>query len=189
MSHSYVASKEKKGFTTRELALIAMFSAVISVCSWISVPVQVPFTLQTFGVFCAVLILGGRNGLFSILVYILLGLIGLPVFAEFSGGVSALMSPSGGYIWGFIFIAAIYWSAGRLFGEHMVSKIIALIIGMTVCYVFGTAWFMYIYTKQTGTVTLLQALKWCVFPFIPFDLIKMALAVAVSERVKKYARN
>ena len=79
------ASQSRRAFTTKEMVLTAMLTAVMAVCSWISVPAEIPFTLQTFAVFCAVGLLGGRNGLFSILVYILLGAIGIPVFAGPSG--------------------------------------------------------------------------------------------------------
>ena len=85
MSENSITIK-KKLFTTKELVLTAMLAAVIAVCAWISIPATVEFTLQVFGVFCALEILGGRNGFFAILVYILLGAVGLPVFAHFTGG-------------------------------------------------------------------------------------------------------
>lgn len=170
-------------FNTREIVFIAMFAAVMAVCSWISVPTVVPFTLQTFGVFCAVSILGGRNGFFAILVYILLGAVGLPVFAGFSGGLSSLVSPASGYIWGFLVMALIYWGAEKFFGDKLYVQIPALVIGLAMLYVFGTVWFMYV-TKASFA----YGFSVCVVPFIAFDLAKMACAVLISGRVRKYAK-
>ena len=90
---------------TYDLAYIAIFAVLIAICSWISIPAAVPFTLQTFGVFIAVGVLGGKRGSLSVLVFILLGAIGIPVFANFSGGIGVLAGPTGGYIIGFLFSA------------------------------------------------------------------------------------
>lgn len=189
MSENSITIK-KKLFTTKELVLTAMLAAVIAVCAWISIPatVEVEFTLQVFGVFCALEILGGRNGFFAILVYILLGAVGLPVFAHFTGGLSAITGTTGGYIVGFLFIGLVYWAAEAFIGKHIAVRIAAMLIGLVICYAFGTAWFMFVFTRTNGAVTLMQALKWCVFPFIPFDLAKMALALLIANRVKKYAK-
>ncbi|MCM1314150.1 MAG: biotin transporter BioY [Prevotella sp.] len=173
----------RKFLTTREMVLIAMFSAVIAVCSWISVPTTIPFTLQTFGVFSTMNILGGKKGFFAILVYILLGAVGMPVFSGFSAGISALMSYSGGYIWGFLFLALVYWFAEKFSGRKLIVQVISLIIGMMVCYLCGTLWFMYV-TKST----FLYGLSACVVPYVLFDALKLILALFVSERVKKYVR-
>ena len=80
---------------TYDLVYIAVFAVVMAVCSWISIPAQVPFTLQTFGVFMAVGVLGGKRGTLAVLVYVLLGAVGVPVFAGFSGGIGALL----GHFW------------------------------------------------------------------------------------------
>ena len=90
---------------TYDLAYIAIFAVLIAICSWISIPMTVPFTLQTFGVFMAVGVLGGKRGSLAVLVYILLGVIGVPVFAGFSGGLGILLNNTGGYIIGFLFSA------------------------------------------------------------------------------------
>ena len=173
----------KSLFSTRELVLIAMMAALMAVCSWISIPTTVPFTLQTFAIFCALGLLGGRNGTFSVLVYILLGAVGLPVFSGFSGGLSALTSYSGGYITGFIFLALTYWAAEKFIGDILPVRIGALIVGLAICYAFGTAWFMYV--TKSG---LKYSLSACVLPFIPFDAAKMVLAVIITSRLKKYVR-
>ena len=94
---------------TTDIAFIAMFSAILAVCSWISIPAAVPFTLQTFGVFLAVGVLGGKRGTLTVLTYILMGMIGVPVFAGFSGGIGCLLGSTGGYIIGFLFSAIFMW--------------------------------------------------------------------------------
>ena len=101
-------------FTTRELAFTGICSALLAVCSWISVPTLVPFTFQTFGIFCTLELLGGKKGFFAILVYLLLGAIGMPVFAEFSSGLSVILGTTGGYLIGFLFMAMIYYFSEKI---------------------------------------------------------------------------
>ena len=93
---------------TYDLAYIAIFAVLIAICSWISIPMTVPFTLQTFGVFMAVGVLGGKRGSLAVLVYILLGVIGVPVFAGFSGGLGILLNNTGGYAMGTIWFMVVY---------------------------------------------------------------------------------
>ncbi|MEG1243616.1 MAG: biotin transporter BioY, partial [Oscillospiraceae bacterium] len=151
---------EKKHLKTIEIVYIALFATIMAVCSWISIPATVPFTLQTFGVFCAVGLLGGKRGTISVAVYILLGFIGVPVFAGFSGGIGVLFGATGGYIIGFIFSALIYWLTTKMFGQKTVVMAIAMFLGLLGCYAFGTAWFMMIYAKTTGAIGLATALGW-----------------------------
>ena len=175
--------------STKEIVLTAMFTAIITICAWISIPIgPISFTMHTFAVFCAVCILAGRNSFFSVLTYLLLGAVGLPVFAGFKGGIGVLVNTTGGYLLGFLLIPLIYLVAEKIFGNSLAVRIISLIIGLAVCYAFATAWFMFVYTRNVGAVTIGKAMKWCVTPFVPFDLIKLALAFVVSDRVKKYAK-
>ena len=170
---------------TYDLVYIAVFAVVMAVCSWISIPAQVPFTLQTFGVFMAVGVLGGKRGTMAVLVYVLLGAVGVPVFAGFSGGIGALLGNSGGYIIGFIFSALVMWAFEKFLGRKPVVQIISMIVGLIVCYAFGTAWFMVAYTRSTGAVGLMAVLGWCVFPFIIPDLIKIVVALGLTKSLKK----
>ena len=82
--------------STRKLAYTALMAVVLCICSWITVPFAVPFTMQTFAVFCSLLLLGGKLGTLSIGVYILLGMVGLPVFSGFRGGIGHIIGPTGG---------------------------------------------------------------------------------------------
>ena len=96
-------------FKTIDMVYIAVFAVLIAICSWISIPTTVPFTLQTFAVFLAVGVLGGKRGSLSVLIYILLGAVGIPVFAGFSGGFGVLLGQTGGYIVGFLFSALLMY--------------------------------------------------------------------------------
>lgn len=188
MAENAGANITKSKITTKELVLMALMSVIIAVCSWISIPTTVPFTLQTFGVFMAVGLLGGKRGTISVLVYILLGAVGIPVFAGFSGGIGVLFGTTGGYIVGFLLSGLVYWALTAALGEKLPIMIIAMVLGLTVCYAFGTAWFMIVYAKNTEAVGLMTALGWCVFPFIIPDCIKIALAIVLSKQLKKYVK-
>ena len=177
--------RKTKGFQAIDLAYVAVCAALMAVCSWISIPATVPFTLQTFAVFCSLGLLGGRRGTAAILVYLLLGALGVPVFAGFSGGIGILFGTTGGYLLGFILMGLVYWLGERLSMDSRNIRIISMILGLLLCYAFGTAWFMFVYARQTGAIALGTALAWCVVPFILPDLVKMALALLLSGRLRK----
>lgn len=168
------------------MAYIAIFAVLMAICSWISIPMAVPFTLQTFGVFMAVGVLGGKRGSLAVLIYILLGAIGVPVFAGFSGGIGVILNTTGGYIVGFLFSALVMWAMEALLGRKPVVQIISMVVGLIVCYALGTAWFMVVYARNTGAVGLGTVLGWCVIPFIIPDLVKIALAFVLSRKIRKY---
>ena len=105
--------------------------------------------------------------------------------AVVSGGIGILFGTTGGYIIGFLFTGLLYWLITHFFGEKLPVMILALVLGLAVCYTFGTAWFMIVYAKNSGSVGLLTALGWCVFPFILPDCVKMALAILIGKRLPK----
>ena len=173
---------------TRDLTYIALFAVLMAVCAWITIPMTVPFTLQIFAVFAALATLGGRRGTYAVAVYLLLGAVGLPVGAGFQGGLGWLLGTTGGYIAGFLCIALIYWLITAKLGESLPVKAVACVLGLLVCYVFGTIWFMAVYARSTGPVGIMTALGWCVFPYVVPDLLKLVLAVTLSQRVKGFLR-
>ena len=140
---------------TLNLVYIAMAAAFLAVCSWISIPSiasMVPFTLQTFAVFVIVGLLGGRRGTLSILVYIMLAAVGVPVLSGFRGGLAALAGPTGGYIIGFLFTALIM-SLFRVVSKKAPATwlmVLSMVLGIAVCYLFGTLWFCLIYISDSG---------------------------------------
>ena len=170
---------------TLDMVYIAVFAVLIAICSWISIPTVVPFTLQTFAIFLSVGVLGGKRGTLAVLVYILLGLMGIPVFAGFSGGIGVLAGNTGGYIMGFLLSALVMWAMEKILGRKLWVLALSMIIGLFVCYAFGTAWFMIVYTRNTGAVGLASVLGWCVVPFLIPDFIKIALAFILSKRLEK----
>ncbi|WP_418404374.1 biotin transporter BioY [Blautia sp.] len=171
---------------TYDIVYIAVFAVIMAICSWISIPAAVPFTMQTFGVFIAVGVLGGKRGSLSVLVFILLGAIGIPVFANFSGGIGVLAGPTGGYIIGFLFSALLMWAMEKLPGKKSVMQIVSMIAGLIVCYAFGTVWFVIVYGRMNGPIGFTAALASCVVPFIIPDIIKIALAYVLSRKLRKY---
>ena len=178
----------KTKLSVQDMAYIAMFAVIMAVCSWISVPYIVPFTLQTFGVFLAVSVLGGKRGTLAVLIYILLGCVGRPVFAGFTGGFGILLGSTGGYIVGFLFTALIMWAMEKIPGNQTLVTSASMVLGLLACYAFGTVWFVVVYARTTGPVGLWTALGWCVFPYIIPDLAKMALALALRKRLRAAIR-
>ena len=175
-----------KRFSTRDLVYAAVFTALMAVCAWISIPTTVPFTLQTLGVFLSVGLLGGRRGSLAVFVYLLLGAVGAPVFSGFNGGVGALVGTTGGHILGFLLCALTMWTVEAALGKSLPILGLSMVLGLIVCYCFGTAWFLILYTQTTGPVSLGTVLGWCVIPFIGPDLIKVALALVLSARLRRH---
>lgn len=182
----------KSAFSVRRIAFIALFVALIAVCAWISIPVgEIAFTMQTFAVFAAAGLLGTRDATISMIVYLLLGAIGLPVFSRFTGGIGVLLGASGGYIIGFVFSALLTGfllsripEKGKAWKRIALSAL-AMLAGLIVCYAFGTAWFVLVYAPRAAkSVTVLGALSACVFPYILPDLVKIALAYLLTDRLK-----
>lgn len=171
-------TKEKILSTT----YVALFAALIAVCAFITIPLPsgVPITLQTFGVFAALAILGGRRGTAAISVYILLGAVGVPVFAGFRGGIAVLLGPTGGYIAGFIIAALIYWFITAK-SNTAFTKIMGMIAVMFTYYLFGTIW--YAVVTGAGASGLIAAAIKCVLPYIIPDAVKCAAALLISNRV------
>ncbi len=175
--------------TVRDMTYIAVFAAVIAVCAWITIPAgDVPFTLQTFGVFAAVGVLGGRRGTIAVLLYLMLGAVGLPVFSGFGGGLGVLMGVTGGYIAGFLLSALVMWAAELLWGRSAPALAAGMVLGLLACYAMGTAWYMVLYAVATGPVGALAVLAKCVVPFVVPDLCKIALALLLTRRVARFAR-
>lgn len=167
------------------MVYIAVFAVFIAICSWISIPTVVPFTLQTFAVFLAAGVLGGKRGTITVLVYILLGAVGVPVFSNFGAGVGVLFGSTGGYILGFLFTMLIVWGMEKLFGKKTGILAVSMVLGLLVCYAFGTMWFMVVYTRTNNAIGIGTVLLWCVLPFVIPDLIKLTVALGLSKRLRK----
>lgn len=162
--------------TVRPMVLSALFAALMAVCSWISIPISdIAFTMQTFALFLTLLVLGGKWGTVSILTYLLLGLVGLPVFSGFRGGPGMLLGVTGGYLWGFFLTGLCFWALERW------SLPGALILGQIGCYACGSLWFLYYSGGGLGLI-----LARCVVPYLVPDGAKLWLALSLWKRLKKY---
>ncbi len=177
---------------TLMLTLTALFAAVLAAASWISVPLPftpIPINLGTLAVTLSGALLGRKYGPLSVLIYILLGAVGIPVFAGFSGGLSHIVGPTGGYIAGYLtssfitgFIMDTCYNEDKLDGWKKYALIaLAALLGTASCYIIGTLWFMHL----TGN-SLAASLTMCVIPFLPGDAFKIA-AAAISVPVLRKA--
>ncbi len=168
---------------------IAMFAAIIAICAQIRLQIgPVPFTLQTLGVFLSSGLLGARRGTISVLVYILLGIVGLPVFNGFSGGFGVLFGVTGGYIIGFIFTAVVVGLASDFFKKKIGALIVGMVIGDLLCYAFGTAWFIFVMNNQGNPTGIAAALSNCVIPFLIPDAAKITVSVILINRLNKIVK-
>jgi biotin transport system substrate-specific component len=176
-------TKTKRKFKTLDIVYVGLFAALIAVCAWIAIPLTVSITLQTFAICLTAGLLGWKRGTLTVIVYILLGMVGLPVFTGFKSGIAAVTGPTGGYIIGFIFTALIVGLASDKIGKKIWQNIIFMIIGVLVCYLFGTIWFTIAYK-----VTFVSALSTCVIPFLIPDAVKIVLAAVLTNRLKKFVK-
>jgi biotin transport system substrate-specific component len=179
------------------ITIVAVSAALITICSWISIPVgPVPVTLQTLAVLAVLLTVGGRRGTIAIAVYLALGAVGVPVFAGFKGGPAAFIGPTGGFLAGFIAAALVFWLLEKLvFARLMTTTAKKLVFGIVnslifeiVLYTIGVIWFMTVYASQTGPVGLGTVLGWCVIPFIIPDLIKVFAASVIGSGASRFVR-
>ena len=174
---------KKKKLRTIDIVYVGLFAALIAVCAWISIPMTVSFTLQTCAVCLTAGLLGWKRGTLTVIIYILLGMVGLPVFTGFKSGIAAVTGPTGGYIVGFIFTALIVGLAADRLGKKLWVNVIFMAVGILVCYLFGTVWFMIAYK-----VTFASALTTCVVPFLIPDAVKIAVAAVLVNRLKKFVK-
>ncbi len=163
----------------KKLCLCGLFSALLALCAWLSLPVgNWMFTLQTFGVLLSLILLGGRWGTISIFVYLLLGAMGLPVFSGFRGGMGMLLGATGGYLLGFLPMGLVY----RLSFRYCKSPLLSGILGLLTCYLFGSLWYWYFYLQGS----LWAVISTCVLPYLLPDALKFCLALFLAKRLKRF---
>jgi biotin transport system substrate-specific component len=164
---------------TRQLTRCALAAALMAVCAWIHIPAVIPVTLQSFAVFLMLGLLGGRLGTTAIGIYLLLGILGLPVFSGMRGGIAVLLGPTGGYLTGFFLSGLIF----RLLEKVKFPVFPAMLLAMTGCYLFGTAWY---WLAHSGGIDLWAVASTCVLPFLIPDGLKIGLAWYLAQRMKRY---
>lgn len=165
----------------RNMSRCAVLAAVMAVCAWISVPLgDQAVSLQTFALFLTLGILGGKSGTLTVLVYLLLGAVGLPVFTGFRGGMGILLGPTGGYLWGFLTACLIYW----IF-ETKLPRWLNMAFVLLICYICGTAWYYFAYAPGAVWPVVMT----CVVPYLIPDAVKLLLALPLSHRLKQMINN
>lgn len=166
---------------TKQMVLIALMTSVTCVLGPLSIPLPfspVPISLTNFAIFLAIFVLGMKNGTISFIIYLLLGAVGVPVFSSFRGGLQVLAGPTGGYLIGFIFLALIMGFALDHFDRKLVPTIIGMIIGMAVCYAFGTVWL-----AKLLSLSFKEGLMMGVIPYLPGDAAKIIIAAIVGPKL------
>lgn len=176
---------------TLDICYIALFVAIIAICSWISIPIaNIPYTLQVLGVLVCAGLLGWKKSLIALLAYLLLGAVGVPVFSGFTSGL--FTAPSRGYIIGFLFTAVIVGLGYKIQIKNPVGAFIVhflfMTLGVLVCYAFGTAWFMIYMQSADKAVTLSYALSVCVLPYLWFDAVKIVVSIILINRLLPYIK-
>jgi biotin transport system substrate-specific component len=174
---------EKMKITTRELTVVALFAALTALGAWVRIPIQpVPFTFQVFFALLSGVLLGPFLGALSQLIYLSLGLVGLPVFAGGNHGISALWGPTGGYLFGFVIAAFLIGFLVKRFGLNSLTSIFVCTLGgLAAIYLAGILQLMVVLD-----VSLYKALVVGFFPFVGFDLVKAALATVVARRLQRF---
>lgn len=175
----------KSRIDVRDMAYISLSIAFISICAWICVPAAVPFTLQTFAIFLCSAVFGAKRAFTAVLLYIMLGAIGLPVFSGFRGGFGVLFGATGGYITGFLPSALIAGCRSN-YRENTLVDITFMLAALFVCYAFGTVWYVGAYASGMSSVA--AALAACVLPYIVPDMLKILLAAILARRLRSAFR-
>jgi len=169
------------------LARCALLCALMCLCAWIGFPLgDSVITLQTFALFFTLNLLGGKAGFFVCLVYLLLGTVGLPVFSGFRSGIGALLGPTGGYLFGFVFAALVFWLLTRFLGSSFPIRLFSLCAGLLGCYLLGSLWLRWGYFSNDLSfwIVLLRF----VIPYLLPDGIKLTLAILLSEKMRQRLR-
>lgn len=175
-------SKEKK-LAVGQMALIGLMTAILCIVAPFSLTLPfspVPLSLGTLAIYFNLIVLGQKKGLLSVVLYILLGLAGLPVFSNFTGGAAKLLGPTGGYICGYILLALLGGYFADKWKTHLFLVVIGMVLGTLVCYLFGTIWLSY-----QAQMSFTAALTVAVIPFIPGDAAKLVVAITLGEQVRR----
>lgn len=176
-------SAEKKKLSIRQIALVGLMTSVICILGpWaLHIPVSpVPISLGMLAIYFVTSVLGMKLGFVSVMIYLLLGLTGLPVFTDFMGGPGKLLGPTGGYLIGYLFMALICGFFTDKWSDKIVINFFGMILGTAACYLFGTLWLGY-----QLSLSFTEALMIGVIPYIPGDMIKLVIAIAIGSRLRK----
>lgn len=169
----------------KNMVFVSLGAVFLAIGAWITVPFAVPFTMQTFALFLLLDIFGGKTATASVLLYIALGMAGIPVFSGFNSGVAVVIGPTGGFIIGFALAGCAYLALQSILTQKTYPSAVLPFFSILLCYACGTAWYMLYCSSIDTSVGISTALSVCVLPYIIPDCIKILLALTVSKRVKK----
>lgn len=172
-----------KKSTTLQLAIIALMAALMCIAGPLSIPLPVtlvPISLTNLAIYIAAYVLGAKKTTASFIIYLLIGLAGLPVFSGLGSGFGKLLGPTGGYLIGFILTAFITGFFVEKFSDKIYMQVVGMVLGVTAAYLFGTVWFSYQQTMSFGA-----SLAMCVYPFLIGDAIKIAIAAIIGPMIRK----
>ena len=176
--------------STRDLIITSLFTALTAIGGFISIPLGlVPITLQTIFVVLSGLILGAKLGALSQIIYVILGLVGLPIFAGGTGGLTSVVSPSFGFVIGFIIAAYVI---GKLTEKNksLSTIIYSVVLGSFVIYFIGVPYFYFIFTSYLGkSINFYGALKYACLPFIPGDIVKAVISIILAKKLLPMLKN
>lgn len=169
----------------KSICLVGVFTALMCVLSPLSIPLDpVSITLATLVIYIIGATFDYKIAVLPVVLYLLLGMAGLPVFSKFQGGIQVLFGPTGGYLFGYIPCVFLISLLISKFPNKKWLYPIAMIIGTIVLYAFGTLWFV-LYLKYD----IYKALLVCVVPFLPGDTFKIAVACLIGIRLSPLAKN
>lgn len=167
---------------TREMTTVAVMAALMCVAGPLTIAVgPIPLSLCSFAVYLAGAVLGAKLGAMAVAVYLLIGLVGVPVFSGFTGGAGKLVGVTGGYLVGYLACA---WLTGLAAGKRPGWRLPAMMVaGTAALYAVGTAWFVFQTKNPLGA-----ALGLCVLPFLPGDGVKIAAASLLAGPIQRALR-
>jgi biotin transport system substrate-specific component len=176
-------TQTKNKISIYELSLIGLMTAIICILGPLSIPLPfspVPISFTNLAIYLTVFILGWKRGTVSYLIYLFIGLVGVPVFSGFSGGFGKLAGPTGGYLIGFIFMALIAGFFIEKFKGNIVMYAIGLVLATVVAYSLGTVWLAF-----EAHLTFFQALMAGVIPYLLGDGAKILIAILAGPAIRK----
>jgi len=168
---------------THQMALVALMAAILCIVGPLTVPVgPVPVSILPVVLYFVIYVLGMWRAVASCMVYICIGLIGLPVFAGYTGGPAVLLGPTGGYVIGYLLLTL----CSGFFIEKFSNKrwhLLGMVLGLLLCYLLGTLWL-----KMTAQLSIKQALLTGVAPFAIFDMIKICIVLFVGPVFRRHMK-
>lgn len=176
-------SVTRQSVNTKQITLTGLMAALICIAGPLVLPLffsPVPLSLATLAIYFASYVLGAKRGTVSVLIYLLIGLVGIPVFSGFTGGPAKLFGPTGGYLIGYLLLAAVCGYFVQRFSDRNWICFLGMAAGTMAFYLLGTIWLGY-----QGNLTFSAALAAGVLPFIPGDLVKIIVAIIAGSQVKK----